>query len=615
MGERIDPEAVRRIMTRYFEVSRVVLERHGGTVEKFIGDAVMAVFGVPASHEDDALRAARSAFELRREVAELGIELRIGVNTGEVVADEGDTLVTGDAVNVAARLEQAASRGEILLGDATYRLAREALRAEPVEPLAVKGKRAPVAAWRLVDVLVGELAFARRFEGPFVGRRPEFAQLVAAFERASDAKAAQRVTLFGAPGIGKSRLARELVAHVGASGRFVVGRCAAYGEGITYLPLAEIVRATAGETRDAIAAVACDELVADRVAAAVGVGGVAGSKEETQWAARHYLERLAQERPLVVLLDDLHWAEPTFLDLVEYVADFATASMLLLCTARVELLDARPAWTAPRANAVAIGLEPLSTEDTAALVPDLDPTTRSRILAVAEGNPLFVEQLVALSTEADAGVEIPPSLQALLAARIDSLAPSERIVIERASVEGRLFHRGAVVELAPEEVRPEVGGHLVALVRKEFVRPDRAQLSGDDGYRFAHALVRDAAYQSMSKKLRAELHERLVAWFARVAPERLGEFEEVLAYHLEQAARYRAALDLADEGGSGRRAAVLLARSGTRAYDRGDLSAAENLLSRAVALLPLGTRFVCVPCPCSVLRYWMRRAGWSGRWG
>jgi class 3 adenylate cyclase/tetratricopeptide (TPR) repeat protein len=588
MGERIDPEALRRVMTRYFEVSRATLERHGATVEKFIGDAVMAVFGVPFVHEDDALRAARAALELRREVSGLGIELRIGVNTGEVVAEEGETLVTGDAVNVAARLEQGASPGEILLGDATYRVARDALRAEAVEPLDAKGKSEPVAAWRLVDVLDDQPAFTRRLDAPFVGRGEELAQLVAALDRVTRAKVAERVTLLGAPGIGKSRLARELVQHSAGKARVVVGRCLAYGEGITYLPLAEIVRATAGAERDAIAAVAGDELVADRIAAAIGVGGIAGTKEETQWAARHYLEALASERPLLVVLDDLHWAESTFLDLVEYVADFAAAPILLLCTARTELLDSRPAWTAPRANANALVLEPLEAEDAATLAGDVDEETRRQILDVAEGNPLFVEQFVALRAEGDGELAIPPTLQALLAARIDSLAPAERIVVERASVEGRLFHRGSVVELAPEDLRPDVGTNLLALVRKEFVRPDRAQLPGDDGYRFAHVLVRDAAYEAMSKELRADLHERFADWLERVALDRQGELEEILAYHLEQAALYRRELDLPDESEAGGRAAELLARSGTRAYDRGDLSAAQNLLARAVALLPSG---------------------------
>jgi len=546
------------------------------------------VCGVPAVHEDDALRAARAALELRREVLALGIELRIGINTGEVVAEEGETLVTGDAVNVAARLEQGASPGEILLGEATYRFARDALRAVAVGPLDAKGKSQPVAAWRLDDVLDDAPAFTRAIDAPFVGRGQELARLTAAFESVVRTNTARRFTLLGAPGIGKSRLARELVQHVAGQARVVVGRCQAYGEGITYLPLAEMVRITAGAQRDAIAAVAGDDLVADRIAAAIGLGGLAGTKEETQWAVRRYLEVLAAERPLVVVLDDLHWAEPTFLDLVEYVADFAAAAILLLCTGRAELLDARPAWTAPRPNADALMLEPLSTEDAAELVGDVDEETRQRILDTAEGNPLFVEQLVALRAQAHSDIGIPPTLQALLSTRLDSLAPAERMVVECASIEGRLFHRGSVTELVPAHVRPNVGALLLALVRKEFVRPDRAQLPGDDGYRFTHVLLRDAAYEAMSKQLRADLHEGLFDWLTRVAPERAGELEEILAYHLERAALYRREIALPDENDAGRRAAELLARSGTRAYDRGDLSAAQNLLSRAVSLLPSG---------------------------
>jgi class 3 adenylate cyclase/tetratricopeptide (TPR) repeat protein len=581
IGERLDPEALRRLMTRYFEVSRETLERHGATVEKFIGDAVMAVFGVPTVHEDDALRAARAAIDLREAVGEL--VLRIGINTGEVVAEAGETLVTGDAVNVAARLEQAAEPGEILIGDATYRVARNALSVEEIDPVAAKGKTDPVRAWRLVEVLDDAPAFTRSLDAPFVGRRTELDQVHAAFAHAVETSAAQRVTVLGAPGIGKSRLARELVQELASKARVVVGRCLAYGDGITYWPLAEIVRSTAGSDRAAIAAVAGDELVADRIAAAIGVGGATGTKEETQWAARRYLEALAAERPVVAVLDDLHWAEPTFLDLVEYVADFAAAPILLLGTARPDLLEARPAWTAPRPNALALVLEPLDAEDAALLAGDVDDETRRRILQAAEGNPLFVEQLVAMRGEGN-GADIPPTIQALLAARIDSLASHERTVVERASVEGRLFHRGAVVELAPGEVQPDVGAHLLALVRKEFVRPDRAQFAGDDGYRFTHILVRDAAYDAMSKELRAELHERFVEWLERVAADRLSELEEIVAYHLEQAALFRRELGL-PEGDAAGRAAAHLARSGERAYNRGDVPAARNLLERAVRLL------------------------------
>ncbi|MHB8643494.1 MAG: ATP-binding protein [Gaiellaceae bacterium] len=584
LGERLDPEALRSVMTRYFESARAILERHGGTVEKFIGDAVMAVFGVPVAHEDDALRAARAAVELRD--ADLGVALRIGVNTGEVVAADGETLVTGDAVNVAARLEQAAAPGEILLGDATYRFARNAIRVHAHDAIDAKGKSEPVSVWTLVEVLDDAPAFTRRFDAPFVGREGELAQLRAAFDRAVSGRRSELVTLFGAAGIGKSRLARELVQDIGENARVVVGRCLAYGEGITYWPLAEIVRATAGSDREAIHAVAGDDVVADRIAAVIGFGGEAGTKEETQWAARRYLEALAADKPLVVVLDDLHWAEPTFLDLVEYVADFAAAPILLLGTARPDLLESRPAWTSPRPNATVLVLEPLAPADCAALLEGIDDETRTRILATAEGNPLFVEQLVAMRAEGG-GDFVPPTITALLAARIDSLGPAERAVVERASVEGRLFHRGSVAELSPEDVRPDVGAHLLALVRKQFVRPDRAQLPGDDAYRFAHILIRDAAYEATSKQLRADLHERFVAWFERVAGQHVREFEEIVGYHLEQAALYLRELGL-DADVVAQRAAQRLAASGERAYDQGDLPAAQNLLMRALGLLQRG---------------------------
>jgi len=586
LGERLDPEALRRVMSRYFEVAREILERHGGTVEKFIGDAVMAVFGIPVVHEDDALRALRAAAELQD--AELDVQLRIGVNTGEVVTGESDTLVTGDAVNVAARLEQAAGAGEILIGAATNQLARNAVRVEPVEPVEAKGKSEPVPAWRLVEVLDDVPAFTRRLDVPFVGRSDELAQLVAVFERAKSESSVQLATLLGPGGIGKSRLARELVERVGDGARVVVGRCLPYGEGITYWPLAEIVRQIAGD-RSGLRALVEDDLVADRVAAAVGLGGASGPTEETHWAGRKVFETLARERPLVVVLDDLHWAEPTFLDLVEYVAGFSTdAPILLLCTARAELLESRPSWTAPRPNAIVLSLAPLAEEDAAELVGDVEAEDRRRILEAAEGNPLFVEQLLAMRAEGDGELTVPPTIQALLAARIDALARGERVVIERGSVEGRLFHRGAVAELAPEEVRSEVSALLLALVRKEFVRPDRSELPGDDGFRFAHILVRDAAYEAMPKELRADLHERFAHWLEEKAHARPGELEEIVAYHLEQAVLYRREVGLVSETALAARAGALLGGTGLRALDRGDLAAGRNLLERAVAVLPGG---------------------------
>ena len=601
LGDALDPEVMRGVMEQYYFVVRQELERHGGTVEKFIGDAVMAVFGIPKAHDDDALRAVRAAVDMRTALGALNQELehthnvrlaiRTGVNTGEVVAGDPtdrQSFATGAAVATTQRLEAAARSGEILLGDSTYRLVSNAVLVEPMEPLSLKGKAKPVKVWRLLGVVEGAPPFPRRLDTPMVGRVEELAALHGELDVASRERRCRLATVVGPAGIGKSKLGNELFARTRGAATTLVGRCLAYGEGITYWPLAEIVRGTAGADREAIGAVARDEVAADRVAAAIGVGGVAGTKEETQWGARRYLEALAAELPLVVVLDDLHWAETTFLDLVEYVADFASAPILLLCTARPDLLDARPAWTAPRPNAIVVALEPLADDDAATLAGGVDEQTRRRILEVAEGNPLFVEQLAALRADRGEGLAIPPTMQALLAARIDSLAAPERIVVERASVEGRLFHRGSVVELTPEPVRPDVGSHLLALVRKEFVRPDRAELPGDDGYRFVHALVRDAAYQSMAKELRAELHGRFATWLERVAAERLGELDAILGYHLEQAALYRRELGLPDENDAGRRAAELLARAGTRAYDRGDFSAAENLLGRAVSLLPEG---------------------------
>jgi class 3 adenylate cyclase/tetratricopeptide (TPR) repeat protein len=595
LGERLDPEALRRVLSRYYETARAILERHGGTVEKFIGDAVMAVFGIPAAREDDALRALRAAVELRD--AGLDVDLRIGVNTGEVVADAGETLVTGDAVNVAARLEQSAQSGEVLIGEATYRLARDALRVDEVETLELKGKSDPVRAWRLLTVLDDAPAFTRRLDAPFVGRGDELAQLEAAFHRAASERSVRVVTVLGAGGIGKSRLVRELIGRAGERARVVVGRCLPYGDGITYWPLAEIVRQVAADSEGLQAAVG-DPLVAERVAAVVGFGGSEGPTEETHWAARKLLEALTAERPLIAVFDDLHWAEPTFLDFLEYVAGFAVgAPILLVCTARSELLEARPSWTAPRANAETLVLAPLPEADSAELVEQLVPAgdlsheDRVRIVAAAEGNPLFVEQLLALNEHADGGgLVIPPTIQALLAARIDSLADGERVVIDRGSVEGRLFHRRAVAELAPEDVRADVTSHLMTLVRKELVRPDRSYFPGDDGFRFGHILIRDAVYAAMPKELRAELHERLARWLEDAAGDRRLELEEIVGYHLEQAVVLRQEVGLPDEPGLRVEAGRRLGEAGTRAANRGDLPAARSLLERSVELLPAGDR-------------------------
>jgi class 3 adenylate cyclase/tetratricopeptide (TPR) repeat protein len=590
LGDRADPELLRELMTRYHAELRTILERHGGTVEKFVGDAAMAVFGIPKAHEDDALRAVRAAAEIRDAVGRLGLEARTGVNTGEVVAGQGETFVTGDAVNLAARLEQAARPGEVLLGEGAHALVRHAVQDEPVEPLALKGKAEPVRAYRLLELLPDVPAFARPIDAPFVGREDELEILERTLARAIGERSPQLATIVGAPGIGKSRLARELIQR--SQVRVLVGRCLSYGEGITYWPLAEVV-SQVGDVRAALGDGGDSELAAARVAAAVGTREVAASSEEIAWGFRKLFEVLAREQPLTVVLDDIHWAEPTMLDLIEYVSTFAQdAPLLLLCIARPDLFERRPAWATPKPNATLVTLDPLAGEETETLVEELrelSGETKARIVEAAEGNPLFVEQLVAMQAESGNGeLEIPPTIQALLAARIDRLEPEERAVIERASIEGRLFHRGSVAELLPEQARPRVGSHLMTLLRKELIRSDRATVPGDDGFRFGHILIRDAAYDSLPKRLRADLHERFADWLeARLGADAPGE---ILGYHLEQAYRYRLELGSEDEhaGKLALQAGRLLAEAGRRARERSDTAGTCSLLGRATDLLTDG---------------------------
>ncbi len=585
LGERTEPEVLRELMARYHARLRAILERHGGTVEKFVGDAAMAIFGMPQVHEDDALRAVRAAVEMRDAVAALGLDVRIGVNTGEVVAGTGETLATGDAVNVAARLEQAAGASDVLIGTVTERLVRDAVRAEAVAPLVLKGKREPVPAFRLVE-LVGDVpAFMRAIDAPFVGREEELERLEAALASAVAARAPQLVTIAGPPGIGKSRLARELLGR--AVTRVVVGRCISYGEGVTYWPIQEIA-SQIGEVRASLVDATDGELAAIRIEAALGATDTPVSSEEIAWGVRRLFEQLAATEPLVVVFDDIHWAEPTLLDLIEYVAAFAQdVALVILCTARPDLFDQRPAWTTPRPNAILLTLDPLAESESESLVArlgDMPAEARERIVEVAEGNPLFVEQLVAMHAESGNGeLEVPPTLQALLAARIDRLAEPERAVIECGSVEGRLFHRGAVAALVTESERGEVGTHLLTLVRKELIRPDRATVPGDDGFRFGHILIRDAAYEAIPKRQRAILHERFADWLE----ERLADDapDEIVGYHLEQSHRYGAELgDAGTEVGS--RAAEKLAAAARAATTRQDVVASVNLLRRAVELAP-----------------------------
>jgi len=578
LGEQLDPESLRRVTARYFEIARTSLERHGGTVEKFIGDAVMAVFGVPIVHEDDALRSLRAVSDLRESLVALNVELastyglslrvRVGINTGEVVSGTAERLVTGDAVNVAARLEQAAGEDEVLLGEETFRLTRGAIEVEPVGPLALKGKTEPVTAYRLRRVIAGAPWFERRLDAPLVGRRPELDRLRASYGRAMADRRCQLVTVLGPPGIGKSRLARELAAELGDRSMVLSGRCLPYGDGITFWPLREIFR-EAGEEG------ALEEALA------------AGAAEEVFWAVRKLVERRARLRPLVLVVDDIHWAEPTLLDLLEHLLDWThDAQVLVICLARPDLLEVRPTWTVGRPNAETLTLDPLAESQSTELIDDLlgktylDDQVRARIRDVAEGNPLFVEQLVATISGGGDADQVPSTIQALLAARVDALSEPERDVLERASVIGVEFEWQMLPRLDGAGRRP--GGALLSgLVRKELIRPSE---SAEDTFRFRHVLIRDAAYNGISKERRADLHERVADWLQG----RGEEFDEIVGYHLEQASRCLVELGRPGDraGDLGTRAAEHLAASGLRAYNRGDTSAATNLLERATVLLP-----------------------------
>ena len=585
LGEQLDPELLRELMASWYEAMRTVVESHGGKVEKFIGDAVMAVFGLPRTHEDDALRAVRAALGMREAAGEF--VLRIGVNTGVVITgDEATTLVTGDAVNTAKRLEQAADGGEILVGAVTERLIRHAVELEPVEPVDAKGKRDPVAAWRVLGLVAGAEPFARRSDIPLVGRRSELAALRDELTASVDSRSCRLVTVVGTAGVGKTRLIAELASEVRDSATVLTGRCLAYGDGITYWPLAELLRAFGGDA--AVAETVRDdpdaELVVERLRTLAAGGD--GPAEELFWAARRLFEALGRRRPLVVVLEDIHWAEATLLDLVEHVSRWSQgAPILLLCVARPELLEERPRW-----EGTIVRLAPLSADEASELLEALDasgvlsPELRGRVAERAQGNPLYAEQLVAMLAESDGDselAELPPTIQALLAARLDRLEPLERDVLERASVVGKDFWPSAVVALnggAP------VGATLLDLVRRELVEPAASMVPGEDGFSFRHALIRDAAYASAPLRRRAAHHERFSGWLASGS---FGEeFEEIRGYHLEQAVRLRRELGVDDEHTQALagEAYALLAQSGRRAYARGDAPAARTMIERALAL-------------------------------
>jgi class 3 adenylate cyclase len=589
LADELDPEALGVVLRRYFDTVSAALTRHGGTVEKYAGDAVMAAFGVPVSHEDDALRAARAALEIRAGIAALAeelvrahgveLEVRIGLESGEVVATPTDArqrLVTGEAVGVAARLQQSAAAGEIVVGELAGRLIDHAAALEALGELAIRGKREPVRAYRLVELARLAPAFESGAEATLTGRKRELAALRRSLKRAVDGGSVRVALVAGAPGVGKSRLAAELVRRTrGITALW--GRCLSYGDGITYWPLREAVReASAVKERDAV----LTALDAETPPPA----------PEIALLFRRLCERLARDRPLVLVFDDLHWAEPTFLELLELTVARGQGPILVVCLAREELLEERPDFLEGRENVDRIPLDELSSEETDALLDGLggailESDQRARIVETAEGNPFFLEQLLALAVEGGlAARELPATVQALLAARLDRLGPGERSVLERGAVVGKDFSAEDVLSLLDPDAVPTADTHLRTLSARGFVRP-----RGEETFTFRHALVREAVYRAAPKRLRAELHERYADRLDETAPD-LPELDEFAGYHLEQAYRLRIELGESDRRteqlaeDAGRR----LGEAGIRAWKRVDVHATTSLLGRSTSLLSAG---------------------------
>ncbi|HEX5246492.1 MAG TPA: AAA family ATPase [Gaiellaceae bacterium] len=609
-----DPEVVRRQVTRFFDEVEHCIVTHGGTVEKFAGDAVMAAFGIPLAHEDDAERAVRAGLATLGKVRELDLQARIGIESGEVVVEDqrDSTFATGEAVNLAARLQQEAKPGEILIGPGTASLVRERVELEPLAPLEIRGFAQAVVAHRVVCATEQGRPL-RSLAAPLVGRETELELLENTFARTIRDKRATLLTIYGDPGVGKSRLAREFVAGLDRA-NVLSGRCLPYGEGVTYWPLAEMVKSSAGITDDdpldeaqrKIRECCEDEAVADLLGLAVGVlEAVEGerSQQEITWAARAWAEQLAAGQPLVLVFEDVHWGEEPLLELIEHLAAWVREQpLLLLCIARPELLDVRPAWGGGRVRSTTLELEPLQPEESAELVAALTaelelPVDIAAVLAKTEGNPLFVEETIRMLAERprDGAERIPDTLQALIAARIDRLPGAERVLLQRAAAMGRIFMAGALAQLSPEldDVSDPLDG---LLLRDLIVREPRATISGEQAYKFRHVLIREVAYSGLSKMSRAELHRAFAGWLKERAGD---ELVEIRAFHLDQAARLLAELDGSAPPDLNEEAASALTHAGRRALSREAFRSARKLLLRASELAPTLER-----------RYFAGRAAW-----
>lgn len=635
LGSAHDPEVVRESLARTFEAVRAVLEQHGGTVEKFIGDAVMAVFGVPSAHDDDADRAVRAAFALRDRIADLAreglpFEVRIGINTGEAVAGTGgggQFLVTGPVVNLGARLEQAAATGEILVGPLTRRITSRDVRYEP--PRAIEAKGAGLVEASAARELASALPELHRgvegLRAPLIGRDHELRLLREAFDRASGERTPSLVTLYGAAGAGKTRLVSEFADAIGRA-NVRIGRCLPYGEGITFYPLQQILRSDVGidlsmPREQALAtlraaadrAVVADEATAvrQRLEVVLGLADAPDAladipaedlMEELRWGVRRYLERRASA-PLVLVFEDVHWAEPALLELVEHLAEWARAPLLIVCLARPDFREVRPTFGAAAANAASITLAPLGSDDTRLLIHELlaidalSEDVRAEVVTRAEGNPLYVEEF--LRTLIETGrvarrdgrwvavgeirrLEIPPTLQGLITARLDRVAPDVKQLLHAASIVGRLFSTSALGAIAGSPPRPEL---LREAARRDLIVEADERAPGEGRvHRFKHALFREVAYATIPKAERLRMHDRYGRWLEAALGERVEEFREIVGYHAEQAYRYASELGRPDAAELGPRALGLLVAAADRARERDDEHAAWTLYERSAAI-------------------------------
>jgi len=636
LGERLDPETFGPIMKRFYDLAREAFDRHGGTVQAYKGDAVLAAFGVPTLHEDDALRAVTAAVEVRAALIPLNEELqrtrrirlsmRMGINTGETAVDER-ALVLGDPVNMAARLQQAAATGEILIGQWTRELVHRVAKLEQVPQLLLKGKESPVQAWRLLGVVPDPRDQGRRLDTPMVGRDVELAILRLAFRRVVSERSCHLVTVLGEAGIGKTKLVHHFEDQLAAEATVLKGRCPQYGENIDYSPFLQVVRQAAGIRADDPADTAearlsslvqGDETVAKRLAQMLGLSRGTGSPETASWALGRLIEMLAAFQPVVLVIDDLHWARPKLLDTLEQVAHRSyNAPVLLVCMARSEFRHQRSDWTSVMPNVTSFMLTPLEEDQISELITSLlkegtlEPELRRWLAETALGYPLYAEEFVAMLVDQDAlrlqegrwtltkpvdALHTPGNVKMLLAARLDDLSAKEKEVIGTGAVIGVRFVESAVAALVPPPSpgEPAIADLLRSLVRKEFLRPDATTAPESSGaYLFWHPLIQDEAYRMLPKKVRAALHEEYARWLAPTPQTDTTPIEEELALHLRAAYRIRAELGESDATTADlqRRAGERLAAAGRKAALRGDdPETAARLLTDAVNYLPEGHR-------------------------